>query len=310
MSSIDQPTSTGETLNTTNSQVTEPHYPDPLVEPETGIDLKVSVDIDSLIANYDIGERFLEGEGTSKQEWSAWEFLNQCPRIDIAHDFPEHSRVVILAPHPDDEILGCAGLLQHLLQLERQVLIVAITNGTGSHPDSTVNTPEYLAKARPAESIAAFKALHLKKLEYVQLHLPDGKVAENHSKLKSDIESLIQADDILVCTHVKDGHPDHEFSAHVALNIAKQHQLKIYQVLVWTWHWACPEHPSVDWHQARRLDLSPTQIKRKESAIRCFKSQIEPDLSTGQAPILAEFAIQRLLMPFEVYLHENDDRLF
>lgn len=283
---------------------------DPLVEPETGIDLKVSVDIDALIANYDIGERFIEGEGTSKQQWLSWDFLKQCPSLDVARDFPEQSRVVILAPHPDDEILGCAGLLQHLQQLNRQVLIVAITNGTGSHPESTMNTPHYLAKARPAESMAAFKALHLKKVEYVQLDLPDGKISEHHQLLKNEILGLIQPNDILVCTHFKDGHPDHEFSAHVALNVAKQRKLKIYQVLIWTWHWASPEHPQVEWQYARRLDLSTRQLKRKESAIRCFKSQTESDLSTGQPPVLAEFAIQRMLMPFEVYLDENDDRLF
>jgi len=40
-------------------------------------------------------------------------------------------RVLIFAPHPDDEVLGCAGVIQQALQAGAQVWVVYLTNGDG-----------------------------------------------------------------------------------------------------------------------------------------------------------------------------------
>ena len=41
----------------------------------------------------------------------------------------ENERIIIFAPHPDDEILGCAGLIQKVLKKKGKVWIVYLTNG-------------------------------------------------------------------------------------------------------------------------------------------------------------------------------------
>lgn len=52
------------------------------------------------------------GQGTPLHLWQSSAHLTQLPYIDIAELVPEGSRAVIIAPHPDDEVLGCGGLLQ------------------------------------------------------------------------------------------------------------------------------------------------------------------------------------------------------
>ncbi|HEX2943304.1 MAG TPA: PIG-L family deacetylase, partial [Rhodopila sp.] len=43
---------------------------------------------------------------------------------------------LILAPHPDDESLGCGGLIATAVAAGRAPLVVILTDGAGSHPNS------------------------------------------------------------------------------------------------------------------------------------------------------------------------------
>ncbi len=68
----------------------------------------------------------------------------------------------VVAPHPDDEVLGTGGLFARLSQIGRNVLIIAVTNGTASHPKSTEWPPERLDAVRPQETREALQRLRLK----------------------------------------------------------------------------------------------------------------------------------------------------
>jgi LmbE family N-acetylglucosaminyl deacetylase len=52
---------------------------------------------------------------------------------DIPEMPPHHAgdRVLVFAPHPDDEALGCAGVIQQAMQAGAQVWVVFMTNGDG-----------------------------------------------------------------------------------------------------------------------------------------------------------------------------------
>jgi hypothetical protein len=42
-------------------------------------------------------------------------------------------RVVIIAPHPDDEAIGCGGLIQTLVERGTSPHVIILTGGEGSH---------------------------------------------------------------------------------------------------------------------------------------------------------------------------------
>ena len=68
-------------------------------------------------------------------------------------------RTVVLAPHPDDESLGCGGLLALLAQAGCQPHVVVVTDGAQSHPGSAAYPPARLRALREEEAREAARHL-------------------------------------------------------------------------------------------------------------------------------------------------------
>ena len=252
-----------------------------------------------------VGDRVIAGEGTSENEWQSWQGLHDLPALNIASYFPPHQRVCVFAPHPDDEVLGCGGLLQQLAANGNPIVLIHVTNGTQSHPESQIYPPEKLNSIRPQESRAALEVLGVQQqVTTIALQLTDGNVFNEQANFKQKLTTFIQPDDMLVTPFRHDGHPDHEATGQVVASFAQQHNLSCYQVLIWAWHWAKPADSRIPWENAFRVDLSAEQVQRKTQAIACFESQISVDESTGNPPILSAKTIARICQPWEVYLYE------
>jgi len=253
-----------------------------------------------------VGDRVIEGDGTSQDAWKNWSGLQDMPRFDIAKSFASHQRVCIFAPHPDDEVLGCGGLLQQLAANGNLILLIHVTNGTQSHPNSHVYSQEKLNIIRPQESVKALEVLSVAhQVMTIALDLTDGNVFAQQDQFHQKLSTIIQPNDILITPFMHDGHPDHEATGQVVVSFAKQHHLACYQVLIWAWHWAKPADSRIPWHCAMRVDLTTEQLQRKIEAIACFESQITADDSTGNPPILSAQTIARISQPWEVYLYES-----
>src|ERR1700722_17846159 len=69
--------------------------------------------------------------------------------------------VMVLAPHADDESLGCAGLIAELTRMGRPPVVVIVTDGTGSHPSSHAYPPSRLRALREREALQAVTILGL-----------------------------------------------------------------------------------------------------------------------------------------------------
>lgn len=69
------------------------------------------------------------------------------------------SPVLVVAPHPDDESIGCGGLIAILRRRGVAVHVVIVTDGTGSHPNSAGHPPPRLAKLREGEARNALAIL-------------------------------------------------------------------------------------------------------------------------------------------------------
>ena len=68
---------------------------------------------------------------------------------------------LILAPHPDDESLGCGGLIAACAAAGRPPLVVILTDGAGSHPNSREFPPNRLRAVRAQEARDAVAHLNL-----------------------------------------------------------------------------------------------------------------------------------------------------
>lgn len=256
-----------------------------------------------------VEDRMISGEGTPKEKWL--QAFEEHPLDSLNLESLHFKRVVIVAPHPDDEILGCGGLMQQLMAQNCKIIILAVSNGTQSHPDSNKYSPDELNILRPQESLAALKYLGVSEaVERIELNLLDGQIHCQTTQLWQGLSRIVQAEDILICSYAFDGHPDHEAVGKIVQAFAEDRQLVCLHVLIWAWHWAMPLDPRIDWHRAKAYKLTKEQLAKKYEAILQFKTQIEVDQSTGKAAILSPNTISRLLMPYEVYLSDSFSRLF
>lgn len=247
-------------------------------------------------------DRVIKGQGTPESAWQRSAKLAGLPEVDPESLVPTGARAVIVAPHPDDEILGTGGLMARLSDLGRKILIVAVTNGTASHPDSPVWPASRLADTRPRETHDALQRLRIRQAEVVRLDLPDGGGSTFEADLASELKLRLQPGDVVFGTWRFDGHPDHESVGRAVSSVASDLDLPFVEIPVWTWHWATPDDTRVPWSRARRISLDRATLARKIDAVSAFRSQLEADESTGRDAILPEYVIERLTRPYEVVL--------
>src|SRR5262249_53099170 len=59
--------------------------------------------------------------------WPRSHRLSPAPTLTVSSE----TRLVIIAPHPDDEVLGAAGAMQHVVGARGAVLVIYLTDGEG-----------------------------------------------------------------------------------------------------------------------------------------------------------------------------------
>lgn len=247
------------------------------------------------------GGGLITGSGTPESSWRAWPGLPPAAALDL----DGCDRVVLVAPHPDDEVLGAGGLLRLLAGRGAHVEIVAVTDGDASHPGSPTLTPAQLVRARRAESTEALQRLGVTPTVHHLGHA-DGRVAESESRLEAYLSALLgPADRSTWClsTWEHDGHPDHEAVGRAARRACAVTGARLLAYPVWTWHWAAPGDPRVPWAAARTVVLDAETQAAKRSAVAAFVTQVRP-LSDhpADAAVLPPSVLERLVRPFEVVL--------
>jgi LmbE family N-acetylglucosaminyl deacetylase len=104
-------------------------------------------------------------------------------------------RILILAPHPDDETIGCAGVIQAALKKHAEVKVVILTNGDSNEfafiayeKRLTFKREEFLhmGEVRYHESIASLRFLGLPEKNIVALGYPDSGTGDILTKTWDD----------------------------------------------------------------------------------------------------------------------------
>lgn len=240
-------------------------------------------------------------DGTPEWRWAQCSRLQALPEMSAGALVPEGGRVVVVAPHPDDEILAAGGLLSLVTALGRPAVLVAVTDGTASHPGSTRWPAGRLHAERPQESLAALTALGVQPQALIRLGLPDGGLREAEDDLARQLQPLLHPSDVVVTTWRLDGHPDHEATGRATVQAAAAAGARCLEAAVWAWHWAQPGDERLPWNRAFRLLLPAAVVQRKQAAMAAFASQIQPDPSTGAPPVLRQSTLARAGRPFEVF---------
>ena len=250
--------------------------------------------------------RHIAGAGTTAAAWRLDPELAAAPFTTLDRVAPPGTRVVVVAPHPDDEILACGALLHLLAQRGDMPLVVAVTDGEASHPGSSDWPMARLRAQRVRDTAAALDCLGLARPCVERLGIPDGGVTAAEDVLSGRLAALLRPGDLAITTWRHDGHPDHEATARACAAAARLCGAGLLQAPVWGWHWSAPGDGAMPWPRARKLVVPVEAVAKKRAALACFTSQLEGDASTGAGPILPDFAMERVLHPFELFFDGPD----
>ena len=241
----------------------------------------------------------IQAPGTPEDRWAAWSRPQTFPDLDLSG----LRRVLLVAAHPDDEVLGLGGTITRLAAAGARLRLAAVTDGEASHPHSTSPTARDLIRVRTAETRAALDVLGAEGADIVRLRLPDTAVARHEEELAERLTELSQGYDAIAAPWSHDIHADHEAAGRAALAAGAACRIQVLQYPVWTWHWAIPDDPLVPWHRAARIQLTPEDLARKRAALDCFASQLHPlGPDPADAAVLPPAEIAHFLRAYETVL--------
>lgn len=223
------------------------------------------------------------GDGhTDEAVWRAWAGWDRLRPLTL----PEPgARLVVLAAHPDDDVLAIGGLLARLADRGCDLLFVTATDGEASHPHSPTVSAAELGERRARELDAALDALGHAKSQRLPLHLPDSALAADESELAGRLGPQLAGAVALLAPWSRDGHPDHDTAGRAARRSIRElsdgaaagrtgQPPMLWEYPVWTWHWATPDTTGLPWGRARAVHLRPYERTVKAQAIACFVSQL------------------------------------
>jgi len=190
-------------------------------------------------------------------------FLGEKIRTKILHlthvDKPEGSNILVLAPHPGDDVLGCGGTIILHRQYGHDVNILYLTNGEKGVPGTNQNKA---FEIRKQEAIRASQFLQVDEKNLHFLHLPDGDLI-NHSGSNYEFRHILEKvnPDVIYLPSFVEKHRD-LYATNVLLknNLIQSCQIGAYEI--WT-----PHTPN------RLVNITPV-IEEKRAAMREHDSQL------------------------------------
>jgi len=141
--------------------------------------------------------------------------------------------IAVIAPHPDDETLGCGALIARAARTSCRINVIALTDGDASHPGSHRWPASALAKLRTAELRRALARLGAGRARSFRLRARDGNVDETTAlrKLRTCLSAVRPG--VVLVTSAADNHPDHRAAAHLAWLAARPLAIPVIAYEVW-----------------------------------------------------------------------------
>jgi LmbE family N-acetylglucosaminyl deacetylase len=239
--------------------------------------------------------------------------------LKVAHSFPFHPLrekledrpFVVVAPHPDDESLGCGGLIAEACREGLRGKVVIVSDGAGSHPHSKAYPPDRLSVLREEEARRAGAELGLGAEDLHFLGLPDrfvyceGEAAERAIGKIVDCVKEIGARSLFVSWR-HDPHCDHQASYRLARKVQRHlGELRLFEYVVWgaslpPWTQVQPIRDGF------RISVDPETLEKKRRAISAHRSQttnLIDDDWTGFR--LSQSDLVRFDLPYEFFLESD-----
>lgn len=202
--------------------------------------------------------------------------MNVASRFGLPGVFEGREGLVVLAPHPDDESLGCGALLARAFA-GAGAHVICLTDGSASHPGSRRWTPERLAALRRAELTRALEHLGGSACDLTWLGMGDSRLyLADFAAVADMLEQIIgsQGARHVFVPAVEDHHEDHQATARIARALrASRPDWSFYSYPVWC-RWDDPEFSQHIAPFAPVFLPLARHLGRKRAAIKAHRSQL------------------------------------
>ncbi|MEZ5233929.1 MAG: PIG-L family deacetylase [Acidimicrobiales bacterium] len=235
-------------------------------------------------------------------------------------------RTLVLAPHPDDEVLGCGAAMWHKRQAGTEVTVVVATDGRHSHRSAHLSADE-LAAVREEESQRACARLGVHDDAIRFLRHPERSLVERQGELRAQLLAVleeVEPQEVLLPCGI-DRLEDHRAlnrAAHAALRAligsGAPRPIAVYEYPIWLWDvraWVDREATPVA--QCAQLVVRPLRIlprlrpatvamgaarAAKTAALAEYRSQMTRFTGEADWAVMDPRFVERFLGPVELYL--------
>ncbi len=180
---------------------------------------------------------------------------------------------LVLAPHQDDELLGCGGLISATVREGTPPVVVFVTDGAMSHPGSRRFDAAARVRVRQEEALAACTVLGIGAERVVFLGLPDGNAPHGGAAFEAAVERIGEIAARFGCRSVlaswaHDPHGDHVAAHRMAAATGLTHWSYI------VWGWTLPDDTGLadEIPDGVRVDIA-SWLPLKRRAIAAHRSQ-------------------------------------
>jgi LmbE family N-acetylglucosaminyl deacetylase len=182
-------------------------------------------------------------------------------------------RPLILAPHADDESLGCGGLIAACSERGRPPSVVILTDGAASHPGSLQYPPERLRTVREEEARQAVTLLGLPAENLAFFAYPDAALPID-SAVRQRVAWFAQEQGctVILAPWLHDPHCDHEAAAIIAQDAARFAHCRLLSYPVWGWLLPPGQQLPVNKVAGYKLAIS-AYLEAKHQAVGAHASQ-------------------------------------
>lgn len=188
------------------------------------------------------------------------------------------SRIIIIAPHADDEVLGCGATMARACTNGDEVFVLICTNASVGAPE--LFSAELIKQIR-SEAVTAHRLIGVKETFFLEFPAPALDQFPRY-KMSNEISAIIKkiGADTVYIPHLGDCHKDHTIIHECAMvacrplaNCSIKH-VYAYETLSET-EWGEPV--AADFFvPVKYITFTNEEFQKKLDAMSCFKSQLYP----------------------------------
>lgn len=244
-------------------------------------------------------------------------FLDEMARPIEPEELDTIGDALVIAPHPDDESLGCGGTIALLRERGFAVHVLFVSDGTMSHPNSPTYPADRLRQLRESEALEALRILNVPPEQVTfmrqkdrQVATPDNPDFANAVAFTSN-SLIVRSPTTVFVPWRRDPHPDHRASWQL-LNRALAGlptRPRVLEYPIWLWELGSEaDMPARDEMTVWSVSIASVMMQRNR-AIAAHRSQVtrliddDPTAFYLSPELLAHFDAPR-----ELFLEERTDR--